>query len=80
MNNRYLLCLLICSALIYFSVPRIHPAASGMEGVFAASWLAFAFLVFAGNLAALLFPNKYKKKYAEGSEAAGKSKKRMRAN
>ncbi|RST76567.1 hypothetical protein D4T97_006260 [Siminovitchia acidinfaciens] len=80
MNNRYLLCLLICCALFYFSVPRIHPFASGLEGLFAISWLAFAFLVFAGNLAALLYPYKYKKRYGEGEESAEKNKKRMRAN
>ena len=80
MKNRYLLCLLICCALIYIAVPRIHPSASGLEGVFAISWLGFAFLVFAGNLAAFLFPYKYKKKYAEGVGAEGKSKKRLKAN
>lgn len=80
MNNRYLLCLLICGALFYFSVPRIHPYASGLEGVFAISWLAFAILVFAGNLTALLYPYKYKKRYAESEEATGRNKKRMRAN
>lgn len=80
MNNRYLLCLLICSALTYFAVPRIDPAASGMEGVFATSWLVFAFLVFAGNLAALLFPYRHNKRYAENSERDRKRKERMRAN
>lgn len=80
MNNRFLLCLLICCALIYFAVPRIHPSFSGMEGLFAISWLAFAFLVFAGNLAALLFPYKYKKRYTQDDEVTGKNKKRVRAN
>lgn len=80
MNNRYLLCLLICSALTYFAVPRIDPAASGMEGIFAVSWLAFAILVFAGNLAALLFPHRHRKRYAENSARDRKRKERMRAN
>ncbi len=55
MKNRYLLCLLLCLVLLYFAVPRLAPGAAGLEGVFAISWLAFSFLVIAGNLSALLF-------------------------
>ncbi|MFD1708507.1 hypothetical protein ACFSCZ_17650 [Siminovitchia sediminis] len=79
MYNRYLLCLLICCALLYFAVPRINPYGTGWEGLFAISWLAFAFLVFAGNLAALLFPNQWRRK---GTKQAlpEKTKRRMRAN
>jgi len=51
-----------------------------MEGGFATSWLVFAFLVFAGNLAALLFPYRHNKRYAENSERDRKRKERMRAN
>ncbi|MBM7714826.1 hypothetical protein JOC94_001798 [Bacillus thermophilus] len=58
MKNRYLLCLLLCCALIYIALPRLNVHAQGLEGIFSLSWIAFALLVFAGNLAALLFFNK----------------------
>lgn len=81
MSNRYLFCLLFCCALLYIAAPRMNLAAPGPEGLFAISWLLFAFLVFAGNLAALLYPNKYKKHYTvKGEKRIEKSKKRMHAN
>lgn len=78
MKNRYLLCLLLCAALLYFAVPRLTISASGLEGMFAISWLVFAFIVIAGNLSALLFLPKRKdpvgKKHVSSSEV-----KRLRA-
>lgn len=53
--NRYLLCLLISSLLLYFAVPRLHVFSDGLQGVFAVFWLAFALIVIAGNLTALLY-------------------------
>ncbi|MCR2821890.1 hypothetical protein [Lederbergia panacisoli] len=55
MKNRFLLCLLLCGALLYIAVPRLSINAIGMERIFAISWLVFAFIVIAGNLSALLF-------------------------
>ncbi|PAE41871.1 hypothetical protein [Bacillus sp. 7884-1] len=62
-KNRYLLCLLLCGFMLYFAVPRLSVFAKGLEGVFAISWLAFALIVLAGNLTAMLYsPKKGAKK------------------
>nr|WP_066396732.1 hypothetical protein [Cytobacillus eiseniae] len=58
-KNRYLLCLLVCGLLLYYAVPRLSIFSEGLEGIFAISWLAFALIVIAGNLTAMLYsPNK----------------------
>ncbi|MCM3692109.1 hypothetical protein [Neobacillus niacini] len=57
-KNRYLLCLLLCGFMLYFAVPRLSLFAEGLEGVFALSWLAFALIVIAGNLTAMLYSPK----------------------
>ena len=57
-KNRYLLCLLLCGFMLYFAVPRLSIQAEGLEGIFAISWLAFALIVIAGNLTALLYSPK----------------------
>jgi len=54
-KNRYLLCLLLCGALLYFAVPRMNIFSSGLERVFSIFWLIFALMVLAGNLTALLY-------------------------
>ncbi|WP_042459680.1 hypothetical protein [Neobacillus dielmonensis] len=59
-KNRYLLCLLLSGFLLYLAVPRLSVAAEGMQGVFSLSWLAFALIVVAGNLTALLYSPKQK--------------------
>ncbi|MBO0992331.1 hypothetical protein [Bacillus sp. SD088] len=56
---RYLLCLLLCAAMIYFALPRLSPTDSGVGGAFTIAWLVFAFLVLAGNLTALLFNHNF---------------------
>ncbi|MDQ1001224.1 hypothetical protein QFZ28_001624 [Neobacillus niacini] len=62
-KNRYLLCLLLCSFMLYFAVPRLSIFAEGLEGTFALTWLAFALIVIAGNLTAMLYsPKKAVKK------------------
>jgi hypothetical protein len=49
--------------MLYFAVPRLSVFAEGLEGVFALSWLAFALIVMAGNLTAMLYsPKKAAKK------------------
>ncbi|MCJ7839735.1 hypothetical protein MUB24_02180 [Lederbergia sp. NSJ-179] len=58
-RNRYLLCLLLCVAMLYFALPNLSPTEPGAAGVFAIAWLIFAFLVLAGNLTALLFNHNY---------------------
>ncbi|QED48917.1 hypothetical protein [Cytobacillus dafuensis] len=57
-KNRYLLCLLVCGALLYFALPRLDIFSVGLEGIFAMTWLAFALFVIAGNLTALLYSPK----------------------
>jgi hypothetical protein len=57
-KNRYLLCLLLCGFMLYFAVPRLSIQAEGLEGIFAISWLAFALIVIAGNLTAMLYSSK----------------------
>ncbi|MFP7299509.1 hypothetical protein [Neobacillus niacini] len=54
-KNRYLLCLLLCGFMLYFAVPRLSLFAEGLEGIFTISWLAFALIVIAGNLTAMLY-------------------------
>lgn len=65
MKNRYFLCLLICGALLYLAIPKLSLSTSSMEGIFAISWLAFACIVIAGNLSALLFVPKKERKRSE---------------
>lgn len=55
MRNRYLLCLLLCGAMIYWALPQLSPSAPGIEGAFAIAWITFAVIVLAGNFSALLF-------------------------
>ena len=54
-KNRYLLCLLASGMLLYYAVPRLSVFSSGVEGVFAVTWLLFALMVIAGNLTGLLY-------------------------
>ena len=62
-KNRYLLCLLLCGFMLYFAVPKLSIQAEGLEGIFSISWLAFALIVIAGNLTAMLYsPKKAAKK------------------
>lgn len=80
MRNRYVLCFLLCCVILYFALPQLHPYADGLEGVFSISWLAFALLVLAGNLAAILFPNQIRRRVISKHSTVRKDRKRMRAN
>ncbi|AZU63604.1 hypothetical protein [Neobacillus mesonae] len=71
-KNRYLLCLLLCGFMLYFAVPRLSVRAEGAEGVFAIVWLAFALMVIAGNLTALLYTPK---RQVQGREPQGLKRK-----
>lgn len=44
--------------MLYFAVPRLSVFAEGLEGTFALTWLAFALIVIAGNLTAILYSPK----------------------
>lgn len=57
-KNRYLLCILLCGVLLYYGMPRLSPFNEGAEGIFSIAWLAFALMVVAGNLTALLYTPK----------------------
>lgn len=74
MNNRFLLCSLLCVAMLYFALPKLSPGAPGIEGAFAIAWLVFALIVLAGNLSALLFSPK---KTSDGDKKTPKVKRRM---
>jgi hypothetical protein len=61
-KNRYVLCLLLCGWMIYFALPRLAFFSEGEVGVFALAWLGLALMVIAGNLSALLYNSKQRKK------------------
>jgi hypothetical protein len=65
-RNRYILCLLLGSLLLYLAVPEFSIFATGVEGVFTISWLVLALLVFAGNLTALLYEPRLRKSRFSG--------------
>lgn len=73
-KNRYLLCLLVCGLLLYFAAPRLDVFSEGLAGLFAISWLAFALIVIAGNLTALLYTPKKTISSSRTSQAAAKRK------
>ncbi|WP_419393596.1 hypothetical protein [Cytobacillus praedii] len=75
-KNRYLLCLLVCGLLLYYAAPRLDVFSEGLAGVFAISWLAFALIVIAGNLTALLYSPKNP---AANIKTRGKMKEKKRA-
>jgi hypothetical protein len=58
LKQRYILCLLITGALIYYGAPRMSIFAEGLQGTFAITWLILATCVLAGNLAAVLYTPK----------------------
>ena len=72
-KNRYLLYLLLCGVMLYYAIPRIPLESSGVDGVFAISWLALALLVIAGNLSAFLYTPK--RQGNVGGESENKRKK-----
>ncbi|KAB2338822.1 hypothetical protein F7731_04540 [Cytobacillus depressus] len=76
-QNRYLLCLLVCGLLLYFAVPRLGVFNQGLEGIFSITWLAFALIVIAGNLTALLYAPK--KSAASTKPKAIQERKRARS-
>lgn len=57
-KHRYLLCLLLCGAMLYYAVPQLSVTASGPEGIFSLAWLALALMVIAGNLTGILYSPK----------------------
>lgn len=60
---RYVFCLLICAALMFMAVQKLPFMGSNIERSFSFIWLIFALLVFAGNLAGILFADIGKKAY-----------------
>lgn len=64
-KNRYILCLLLCALLVYYALPRLPVHRSGIEGTFAVAWLFLAFVAVAGNLSAILYTPKNRKKSAQ---------------
>lgn len=59
-QRRWLLSLLAALALLYYGLPRLS-LTEGLPGTFALLWLAFAFVVIGGNLAALLYDTERRK-------------------
>ncbi len=78
MQNRLLLCLLLCGVLLYFGVPRLAIGAGGLEGIFAISWLVFALIVVSGNLIGLLYNPRSAQKMTNPQVALAKKRKKMR--
>ncbi|MCC3356438.1 hypothetical protein [Bacillus sp. REN16] len=78
MHNRLLLCLLLCGVMLYYGVPRLAIGASGLEGIFAISWLVFALIVVSGNLIGLLYNPKSAQKITSPQAASAKRRQRMR--
>ena len=60
-KNRYLLCLLVTALLVFAALPRLEIGEGGLDGIFAASWLFFAFCAAAGNLSSLLYNSPMKR-------------------
>lgn len=60
-KNRYLLCLLLCGLMLYFAIPRLSVLIESIEGIFSIVWLAFALIIVAGNMTALLYEPKKEK-------------------
>jgi hypothetical protein len=75
-KNRYLLCILLCGVLLYYGMPRLSPLSDGVEGIFSITWLAFALMVVAGNLTALLYTPK-KPRTAKRSYSKVQKKKKI---
>ncbi|OIK08526.1 hypothetical protein BIV60_25920 [Bacillus sp. MUM 116] len=57
-KNRYLLCLLLCGAMLYYAVPQLSVTAAGPKGIFSLAWLSLALMVIAGNLTGILYSPK----------------------
>lgn len=62
MKQRLLLCLLLIGVMLYYAVPRLSLTGSGLERIFAASWLVFALFAAAGNLSGILYAPKKRKR------------------
>ncbi|CAI9393772.1 hypothetical protein ACTQ5K_15340 [Niallia sp. Sow4_A1] len=74
-KNRYLLCILLCGVFLYYGMPRLSPFSEGAEGIFSITWLAFALMVIAGNLTALLYTPKKSRIVKKSSKKVQKKKK-----
>ncbi|MGR3765342.1 hypothetical protein [Rossellomorea sp. NS-SX7] len=77
-KQRYILCLLLTGALLYYAAPRLSIEAGGLEGAFAIGWIVLATFVIAGNLAGLLFSPAKASKGIKG-KAVTQRKKRVRS-
>lgn len=77
-RNRYILCLLLCAWMIYFAGPKLQVFQTGVEGIFAITWLLFALVVMAGNLTGLLYSAK-PRKYDGGSYSKKRQKRKIRS-
>lgn len=76
---RYIICLLLAGAMLFYAVPRLDVYSSGLEGVFTITWLAFALIVIAGNLTALLYEPKSKVNVRTRRKVVTSNRKRMRS-
>lgn len=76
---RYIICLLLAGAMLYYAVPRLDIYSGGAEGIFTLSWLAFALIVIAGNLTALLYSPKSSVNVRARRKVTTTNRKRMRS-
>ncbi|WP_409297248.1 hypothetical protein V1498_05080 [Peribacillus sp. SCS-26] len=75
MKQRYLMCLLLCGAMLYYQLPKLSlsPGHPGLPELYSSMWLVLAFFAAAGNLAGLLYsPGK-----RAGKRKQGPGRKRM---
>lgn len=61
--------------MFYIAIPELSFAQGRMEGIYAASWLFFGLLVFAGNLAAYLYSPRKSRISGRTITGPGKKKK-----
>jgi len=62
MKNRYLLCLLLCGWMLYYGLSRLPIHTTGVEYYFSILWIVLCVFAIAGNLAAILYSPKSKKR------------------
>ncbi|WP_409289760.1 hypothetical protein [Peribacillus sp. SCS-37] len=75
MKQRYLMCLLLCGAMLYYQLPRLSLSFDnpGLPELYGSMWLLLAFFAAAGNLAGLL----YSPGIRAGKRKHGQSRKRL---
>ncbi|WP_096152986.1 MULTISPECIES: hypothetical protein [Bacillus] len=64
-KNRWLLSLLCIAAMFYLAFPRLPIHEDGLAAWFAIAWVVFALMAIGGNLAAIMYLPKRKRKVSK---------------